>query len=261
MNTLRNSKERRSVSDDLRSDWATELNECRRRRLSLRRKIERAERAGKTWKAADLEAQYKAITPDPAWPKKQDGQRLAFIDSPCFGKFAGLTADEEWDKSIPRCLRSPEGRAAWETLIYWRRASDNQKRNLEDKLGELWHTHSDDDAAYALYRIFHRLKDEDREFFSKLGIALGEEKQEHSAFERIKRDLIIYRESLNWWLRPGQPRHTIAEIKQIAAPENEKITREVFANMVREFKVPHLPSKSGKASANYGRLTKNGERR
>ena len=50
----------------------------------------------------------------------------------------------------------------------------------------------------------------------------------------------------------SQPRHTIAEIKQIVAP-GSKISPEVFRNMIAELRVPHLRRKRGRGSPSYGR--------
>jgi hypothetical protein len=166
-------------------------------------------------------------------------------------QLTGWLMKDEWDKTVPRRLRNQNGRAAWETLSYWRRASEREKKNLEKRLRK-----SSDAASRALYNLLKHLERGARGFFSKFEIALEEEKCSSSTFEKIKEELIIYRASLNHSRTPGQTRHTIVEIKQIVAP-GTSVTPAVFRNMVREFKVPHLPSKRGKGSPRY-RLANDG---
>jgi len=234
----RNSIKQRPDSD-LRAEWLAELKECDKRRTSLHRQIKQAQRAGNSRKVADLEKQYGALSPD-----RKLTESWAGMDSRSWGRLSGVLTDDELDKTVPQSLRNRQGRAAWAKLIYWRRASEGEKRGLWEKLSRLWH--SGNDAAYALYYMSMRL-DDDPEFFSMLAIAL--KKEGSAAFEKVKADLLLYRLSLNWSRTPGQPRHTIAEIKQIVDPTNRMPS---FRNMIYTLKVPHLVGKRGQGSPNYG---------
>lgn len=229
--------------------------------------MKQAARAGKSGRFADLEKEYFALCPAIARPVPKseyspvpESHRYISISSRSFGTVSGVLKEDEWDKTIPRRLRSTKGRFAWQTLACWGSASESEKENLRERLSKLSRSSN---AAYALYRILMRLDADngranssadavvrgDPEFFSEFAIAL--EEKERRAFEKLKQDLIIYRFSLNWSRTPEQPRHTKSEIKRIVAP-NSSITQEVFDNMIRKFRVPHLRGKSGKASPNYG---------
>ena len=239
---------RGSIADsDLRAAWLAELKECDRRRTSLIRRAKRARRSGDRRKFADLNKQLWEMAsveegpPPPGWPTP----RFVTLMDRTYEDRNGWLMKDEWDKTVPRRLRNENGRTAWVTLSYWRRASEREKRNLEERLRK-----SGDDASRALYNLLKHLERENGEFFSKLEIAFQEEKCSCSTFEKMKEELILYRASLNWSRTPGQKRHTIAEIKQIVAP-GSSIKLAVFRNMIREFDVPYLKVKRGKGSPNY----------
>jgi hypothetical protein len=242
-----------SADSDVRAAWLAELDECEKRRSSLRRRMRRAQRAGERRKLADLEKQYWPLCPDPEWPHIKPTQRLVVLKSQSYGSLTGTLTEGEWDKTVPPRLRNEKGRAVLRTLSDWRRASEHEKRNLEERVRR-----SRDDASWALREILRRFALKDGEYFFKLFIAFEEERPSSTSFQKLKEELIAYRFSLNWSRTPGEPRHTIAEIKQIVAP-GSSITTAVFRNMVRKFEVPHLTEKRGKGSPNYG-LTKNGSR-
>ena len=235
---------RRTGTSDARAAWDAELEECYKRRMSLRRRMKHAQRAGDHRKLADLERQDRALSPDPEWPNIKSPAILAALIDQTSGGFVGALMENEWDKTIPQKLRNDKGRAIWEILAIWRQASEDEKRNLSRRLER-----SRDDVSYVLLRVLDHFRRGDVEFFSKLGIAFEEER---CAFQELKEELIAYRFSLNFSLTPGQPRHTIAEIKQIVAPKIGVKNLAVFRNMIREFAIPHLPDKREKASPNYG---------
>jgi hypothetical protein len=249
----------------LRSAWLAELKECDERKTSLIRQMKRARRAGDSRKFADLDKQYWEMFPpmfrpreNPAnpWPE----QRYIWMDSKTYGNLEGLlSADNEWDKTIPRRLRNEKGRRAWETLLSWRAASEDEKRSLKDMLFRLrlkavrLRRYSSTNAVSAFENIFRHLESKDRKFFSMFEVALQEEGNRGN--EKLRSDLIAYRFSLNHSRTPGQRRHTPAQIKQIVAP-GSTITPEVFRNMISELEVPHFPDKRGKGSPNYGKRTR-----
>jgi hypothetical protein len=252
-----------AANSNLREAWLAELEECDKRRTSLRRRMKRAERRNDRRKVADLEKEYYALCPAIARPvptseysPRPESHEYVTLLNRSFGTVSGVLTDDELDKTIPRRLRSEKGRSAWRMLMYVRRASASEKESLRETLRKLWR--SGNDAAYALDYILHRLDDPapNPEFFSMLAIALEEEG--NRAFQLLKWDLLAYRFSLNWSRTPEQPRHKIPEIKQIVAP-NSSITLKVFGNLIHEFNVPHLPRKRGKGSPSYGR-TRGGAR-
>ena len=243
---------KQSISSELRAAWKAEVKACDKRRTSLIRQMKRARTSGNRRKFEDLENQYWATFPPmfrprtgPATPWSPQ-QRYVGLDTKSYGPVDGLMTDGEWDKTIPRRLRNEKGRRAWDTLARWQAVSEQEKRNIQERLLK-----SGDVTSYVLVEFLRRLDREDGEFFSKLEIALAEKRR--IGFEKLKADLIGYRFSLNRSSTPGQPRHTIAEIKEIVAPTST-ITLQVFRNMIRQFKVPHLPDKRGRGSSSY-RLT------
>jgi hypothetical protein len=244
----------------LRSAWLAELKECDERKASLICQMKRARRAGDSRKFADLQEQYSAMFPPNFEAARESGARYFGINSKTYGNLEGLLlANNEWDKTIPRRLRNEKGRRAWETLLSWRAASEDEKRSLKDMLFRLrlkavrLRRYSSTNAVSAFENIFRHLERNDREFFSMLEVALQEEG--NRAYEKVRADLIVYRFSLNHSRTPGQRRHTPAQIKQIVAP-GSTITPEVFRNMISELEVPHFPDKRGKGSPNYGKRTR-----
>jgi len=239
-----------------RAAWRAEVREQVERRLSLLWQIEQASRAGDRVKLARLEDQRKATLPPPARLPiskqqrsllRQAGEAEREGDFQLADKLYREAAvefpkDHEWNKTVPRRLRSATGLAAWGTALSWRTASESEKRHLAKRVGK-----SRDFASDALFEILRHLKRENVEFFSKLGIAFYEIGRSFTegTKERLLwyRGLRLYHVNLNRATR-GQPRHTIVEIQQIVDPYR-RITPKTFGNMVRELKVPHLPAKPG----------------
>jgi hypothetical protein len=240
--------ERRLEKSDLRDAWEQELDECYKRRMSLHRRMKRAQRSGDHRKLAELEKQDQALSPDPEWPEVKPPAILAALIGQRSGGFVGMLREGEWDKTIPQRLRNKKGRAIWEMLSCWHQASQDEKAKLARRLEQ-----SRDDTAWVLLRIMDYFDHRDSEFFSSLAIALEEC---GGSFQDVKEQLIAYRLSLNFSLTPGQPRHTIEEIQEIVAPSIK--SQKVFANMIREFNVPHLRAKRGKGSPKY--MARNGWR-
>jgi hypothetical protein len=240
---------KQNINSDLRELWQAELKACDKRRTSLIRQMKRAARSGDRRKIADLDKKYWATFPptfrprtNPATPWSPE-QRYVCLDSKTYGSVDGLMTDGEWDKTIPRRLRNEKGRRAWDTVARWQAVSEQEKRNIQERILKVRNV-----TSYMVFEFLRRLDRDDGEFFSKIEIALAEKRR--IGFEKLKAELIAYRFSLNFSRTPGQPRHTIAEIKQIVAP-NSAITPGVFRNMIREFEVPHLAAKRGKGSPSY----------
>jgi hypothetical protein len=216
---------KRGADSDPQAKWLALLDEQKKRRESLIRRLRRAERAGDQRKAGDLLRQLRNLYP-----------------------LASCTR-EEWDKAIPQKLRNHKGREAWDTLFLYRNASEDEQAEVAEKLRPLADRRKSNDAAMALWMILRNLP-LDGEFFSKLAIAFKEEQSSES--HKVKEDLLRYRISV-MSLTPGNTR-PITEIQQIVDP-HKRIPLQTFGNWVRNFKVPHLDDKSkrGKASPNYGK--------
>src|SRR5438067_7769448 len=121
------SSKRGSIADsDLRAAWLAELKECDRRRTSLIRRAKRARRSGDRRKFADLNKQLWAMEmasveqgpPPPGWPTP----KFVTLMDRTYEDRNGWLMKDEWDKTVPRRLRNENGRTAWVTLSYWRRA-------------------------------------------------------------------------------------------------------------------------------------------
>jgi hypothetical protein len=224
---------------DVRVAWAAELAECARRRKSLHRRAQKAKRSGDYQKALELSKQSLVEPLKHGWPDAS----LVAVKANEDDFVWGWVAKDEWDKTMPTCLRTDEGRFAWQAVLNWRAASKEERHVLEANLRK-----ARGNAFLAMWAIFKKFERGNSNFFREIAVAIEQAKL--NSFQGIKERLILYRFSLNFSSTPGQARHTVPEIKAIVAP-NSAITLPVFRNLVREFKVPHLPTKRGKGSPNY----------